>query len=174
MPDTQTASHVSPYPEGSTGVRSLTYRDDLTLLRFKDAARTRTGEDAKFVLGADYRVTWINGDDIPQDIVVPRGLLTDLTSVPPLFRGLVGRVGPWLEAAVVHDYLTIAWRILDGQGTVERRRFADDIMWAAMTAAKVGFLRKALIYSALRVYAWIYFPRVTAREPRASFFVDLE
>ncbi len=162
----------SPYPDPATRVESVFYLGPLVLLRLKDAAKMRSGEDAHFVLGAPYRIKWFDTDGHAREILIPEGMLTDLTSVPAVFRSLVGRVGPWLEAAVVHDFLTIAWRVVDGSGTLERRRFADDIMWAAMTEAKVGLLRKGLIYAAIRVAALLYYPRHVAPEPWSDFAVD--
>ncbi|MEM1431607.1 MAG: DUF1353 domain-containing protein [Pseudomonadota bacterium] len=173
MPPATSLPVDTPYPEGRTDVRSLRYRQSLVLLRLKNAVKMRSGEDAHFIVGADYRVSWTDGNGVETDIVVPRGMLTDLTSVPPIFRSLVGRVGPWLEAAVVHDFLAIAWRVLDGNGSARRRLFADDIMWAAMTEAKVGWVRKRLIYGAIRVAALIYYPRKEKVAPWSDFSADL-
>ena len=153
---------ASPYPDRPVRVASVAYRESLVLLRLLSAAtRWVDGEEekAKFIVAADYRITWTDGQGRQHDIVVPRGMLTDLASVPPVFRGLVSRTGPWLEAAVVHDFLTVAWITLDGDGSRLRRRFADDIMLAAMAAAQVAAPRRRLIYGAIRAAGWWTYPR---------------
>lgn len=38
-------------------------------------------------------------------ITVPRGCVTDLTSIPRPFWNLLPPDGPWVKAAVIHDYL---------------------------------------------------------------------
>jgi len=124
----------------------------LVLLRFKDAVILRDGEDADYVVARDYSVE-IDVDGTVYGITVPAGMLTDLTSVPALLRWYVGRVGPWLEAAIVHDYLYIAWQDVEGRKPLERdRAFADLVMLRAMEAAEVGWLRRTLIYAAVRVF----------------------
>ena len=173
MPPASPLPVPDPYPEGQARVKKFTYRQSLVLLRLKTAIKTRSDEDAHFILAADYRVTWTDGAGNEIDLVVPRGMLTDLASVPPVFRSLVSRVGPWLEAAVVHDFLTIAWRVLDGKGTARRRLFADDVMWAAMDAAGVSWWRKRLIYGAVRAAALIYYPRTEPPAPWSDFSADL-
>ncbi|MEM6741546.1 MAG: DUF1353 domain-containing protein [Pseudomonadota bacterium] len=180
MPPRQDLPVPDPYPGRPVAIKRLVYRESLVLLRLKDAVKTRSGEDANFILGADYRVAWTDGkekdadgNDRYHEIIVPRGMLTDLASVPPIFRSLVGRVGPWLEAAVVHDFLTIAWRVIDGEGSARRRRFADDIMLAAMREAKVGELRKWSIYAGIRALALVAYPQKAKPAPWSNYAADL-
>ncbi len=147
------ADRVDPYPPAGAQVRRFRYESGLVLLRLKDAVRLRTGEDADFIVGRDFAVSWEDGDGVRHPIRVPAGLITDLTSVPRLWRWIVGRVGPWLEAAIVHDYLYIAWQDVPGRNpTRADRRFADDIMLAAMVAAKVNPIRARLIYWTVTVF----------------------
>ena len=63
----------------------------------------------------------------------------------------VGRVGPHLEASIIHDYLYIAWQVKNVDATEERRRFADDLMLAAMKAAGMG-CKADIIYRAIRLF----------------------
>lgn len=129
---------ANPYPAPGSRITGFEYRSALVLLRLKDAPKLRTGEDADYILQRPYDVAWRDGDGNWQAISVPAGLITDLTSVPRLLRWIVGRVGPWLEAAIVHDYLYIAWQDVPGKAAVEAdRRFADDLMLAAMREADV-------------------------------------
>ncbi|MEL7344876.1 MAG: DUF1353 domain-containing protein, partial [Pseudomonadota bacterium] len=146
-----------PYPQGRVTITDFHYDTALVLLRLTEGADMEPNvrqwfnrnREAKYVVAGSYTVRWQGANGEAGTIVVPRGMMTDLTSVPPLFRGLVNRVGPWLEAAIVHDFLCIAWRTMDGRGTAARRLFADHIMWAAMDKANVG-TTKHLIYRAIR------------------------
>lgn len=62
--------------------------------------------------------------------------------MPRLLRWYVGRVGPHLEAAILHDYLYVAWQFKKNDPPRERmlqmRRFADDLMLAAMRETGMG------------------------------------
>ena len=154
------ATRRNPYPPAPTGIHAFRYDSALVLLRLKDAVRLRTGEDADFILARDFLVSWEDDEGTRHVLCVPAGLITDLTSVPPVWRWLVGRVGPWLEAAIVHDYLYIAWQDVPGRRAVPAdRRFADDMMRAAMQAARVAPWRIALIYGALRVFGGTRYAR---------------
>jgi len=70
----------------------------------------------------------------------------------------VSRAEPWIEARVVHDYLYVACAEVDGATPRARdRKFADDIMFAAMTAANVGVIRKWSIYLSVRIFGgWTF------------------
>lgn len=166
-------SFPDPYPASRVEVIGFEYDDKLLLMRLPEAPITNNGVSADFVVGADFRVRWLDGDGVTRQIVVPRGMLTDLTSVPPVFRGLVGRVGPWLEAAIVHDFLTIAWRTIDGDGTRARRDFADDIMVVAMKSAGVKF-RRRIIGFAIRFAARIAYPLRVDPGTQTRLYIDLD
>lgn len=169
-----------PYPPTSVRVTGFRYENAIILLRLKSSVKMRSGKfffmtrdrEAKYVVGGSYTVHWTGSKGETGTITVPQGMLTDLTSVPPIFRGLINRIGPWLEAAIVHDFLCIAWRTMDGEGTIERRWFADQIMWAAMTEAKVGF-QKYLIYGAIRAAARFIFPQRVDPTTQNDLYIDL-
>ena len=72
-----------------------------------DAVQHRTGENAEFIVAADYPIRY-KLDGVERRIVVPGGMLTDLSSVPTLARTIVSQVGPHLEASIVHDFLYVA------------------------------------------------------------------
>jgi hypothetical protein len=162
-----------PYPDGPVSVARLIYHDTLVLLRLKKAPRLRGTREAHFILGTDYAVSYETGDGTRMRLAVPRGMVTDLASVPPVFRSLVSRTGPWVEAAVVHDFLTIAWRAMDGVGSAERRRFADEMMLAGMAAAGVDRARRGLIYAGIRAAAVVGYPQRQRPRPWSDFSVDL-
>jgi len=148
----------SPYPKNAVIVESLSFDDDLILFRPVEALTNRADGRDVYMLGADKIVHWDGNDGQCGDVKVPFGFITDLTSVPWFFRLFVSRAGPWLEAAVVHDYLYVAWSEIEGATPRDQdRKFADDIMFAAMTAAEVGTLRKWSIYLAVRAFGgWTF------------------
>ena len=160
---------VDPYPAPGTIVAELRYDSALVLVRLKDAPRLRSGEDADYLTGRPYLVSWrTDGGDWVQ-IVVPAGLITDLTSVPRPLRWVIGRVGPWLEAAIVHDYLYVAWQDVPGKVPGEAdRAFADAIMLAAMRAAQVRPWTAAAIHWAVRTFGGRTFA-----QPKPDRYVDL-
>ncbi len=164
------AIRLDPYPAPETPIAALRYDTALVLVRLKDAPKMRGGEDADYLTGRPYAVSWHSGDENWRQIIVPRGFITDLTSVPRLLRVLAGRVGPWLEAAIVHDYLYIAWQDVPGK-TPSRadRRFADDLMLAAMKEAKVN---RFIAWGIHKAVSW--FGGKTFDLPNAERYVDLQ
>ena len=146
----------NPYPSKPVKITYFRYDNALILLRLVDKQKVKfsSKKDSKYIVAANYTVTWFKScEDTGTQITVPRGMISDLTSVPKIFRPIIGRVGPWLEAVIVHDFLTIAWRTYDGKNSAMRRRFSDHIMWVAMNEANVGW-KKYLIYFAIRVWAF--------------------
>ncbi len=140
----------NPYPEGEwSEITDFVYASNLHLCRAMTAVQTRTGEDANYVLAQSYKVSF-KLDDVEREIEVPKGMLTDLSSIPPGFRWAVNRVGPHLEATIVHDFLYIAWQDLADHGARdEDRKFADELMRVAMKEAKVSGVQIFLIHSAV-------------------------
>ncbi len=146
---------VNPYPDGRVGVVMAHLESDLVLLRTAEDLQNRDHGSDVYVLGADFTARWEADDGKGGTVTAPAGFITDLTSVRWMFRWFVSRAGPWLEAAVVHDYLYIAWQVLGDRGNRSHdRKFADDLMFASMTAAKVGHIRKWVIYLAVRAGGW--------------------
>ena len=165
------AQPVDPYPPSHVRVTGFRYDSALVLLRLKDAVKMRPGgqEDADYLTGRPYLCAWKDADGTWWRIEVPEGLVTDLTSVPRLLRFLIGRVGPWLEAAIVHDYLYIAWQDVKGRKPLNRdRKFADDIMLAAMKEAGVHRWIAGAIHWAVRTFGGRTFAE---RDPQR--YVDL-
>ncbi|SEW47411.1 Protein of unknown function [Cognatiyoonia koreensis] len=148
----------NPYPEGRVRITNLTFVDDLILFRPQEELLNRKDDMDVYLLGADKTVHWESDDGDCGIVTVPFGFITDLTSVPWVFRLFVSRAGPWLEAAVVHDYLYVAWNEVEGaRPDPKDRKFADDIMFAAMTTANVGAIRKWAIYASVRLFGgWTF------------------
>ena len=145
-----TCEELSPlYPASSNWKRisEFRYKSDLKLMRLKDGL-PNLDREAQYIIAKDYKVSFVL-DGAPHCIRVPRGTLTDFASVPRLFRIFVGRVGPHLEAAIIHDYLYIAWQLAGLVPDEGMRRFADKLMLVAMHAAGMG-CKARLIYWAVR------------------------
>lgn len=145
----------NPYPDRAwTTISGFKYRTPLYLMRGIEAVQNRDGEDADYLVGREYRVTF-DRDGEAREIVVPRGMITDLSSVPRPTRPIIDRVGPHLEASILHDFLYVAWQSLTGrEARSEDRRFADELFLIAMIEAGVGWLKRNAIYSAVRVGGW--------------------
>lgn len=142
----------NPYPEGEwSEITDFAYATNLHLCRAMTAVQTRTGEDANYVLAQPYKVSF-KLDGVEREIEVPKGMLTDLASIPRGVRWVVSRVGPHLEASIVHDFLYIAWQDLsDHDARDEDRKFSDELMRVAMKKAKVSSVQIFLIHGAVRL-----------------------
>ena len=144
---------VNPFPSGGAGIASASYivcasyEDDLCLGR-KETALKRMNSEASYVVTRDYKVKYkyqINGKIKPASIIVPAGMLTDLASVPKWARSFYGRVGKHLEAAIVHDWLYMAWQLFKPYNKkpykkppCHYRDFADNLFYHLLIASK-GF-----------------------------------
>ena len=92
-------------------------------------------------------------------ITAPKGFVTDLASIPRLFWALLPPDGPWVKAAVVHDFLyytqgTGIWkghpRSITKQGDYTRAQ-ADWVLRDAMEDRGVDGVRRNIIYEAVRL-----------------------
>ena len=141
----------NPYPSRAWHeIQEFSYDSDLHLMRLR---RRLPGlrRSAQYIVEEPYTVSFrLDTEAKRRCITVPAGMLTDLTSVPRCFRWYAGRVGRHLEAAIVHDFLYVAWQDVKNVCPDENMRFfADRLMLAAMKAA--GMLGKAhVIYRAVR------------------------
>ena len=143
------------YPDSPVEVVGFDYWSSLHLTRNIWAVQRREGEDADYVLAEPYESAVTvrpegGGEAFDLAVSVPAGLLTDLSSVPRWGRWLVGRVGPHLEASIVHDWLYVAWQVEGLEPTGTMRKFADDVFLAAMRKAGVGSTMSWLIHRAVR------------------------
>ena len=147
---------TSAYPDVPVEVLDFCYKSALHLTRGIEAVQARRGEDANYVLSRTYEAAITvkhTGSDKTASIpvVVPNGFLTDLSSVPWYGRWAVSRVGPHLEASIVHDWLYVAWQKEDRDPTDDMRRFADDVFRQAMKEATVGSFKTWLIHLTVRM-----------------------
>ncbi|MCZ6604730.1 MAG: DUF1353 domain-containing protein [Alphaproteobacteria bacterium] len=161
----------NPYPDGFTSVTDFKYKTRLVLAREPEALLNKKKRKMSYIVAEPYTVEY-EVDGLGAKLTVPKGMLTDLASVPSLARGIVGRVGPHLEASIVHDYLFIAWQLLQGRGPRHSDfKFANALMFAGLKEAKVGLRRYAAIRSALSFpfVAWSVY-----QDPNDPLFVHLD
>ena len=91
-------------------------------------------------------------------IVAPRGFVTDLASIPPMFRGLFKPDGEYAPAAVLHDmlYQFGANTLLDyGNSPIERlnahgdKFLADKVFLLAMRVLGIDTITRNVLYNAV-------------------------
>lgn len=78
----------------------------------------------------------------------PRGLHTDLASVPKALWWVVGPIGSHLEASVIHDYLYMAWTDFREEAQRQDWDFADTVFLAGMKVSMV--CKRRLIHAVVR------------------------
>jgi len=99
--------------------------------------------------GASMTVHPKSGSPYSLTITAPRGLYTDLFSVPQPLWFVVGPIGKHLEISILYDYLYMAWT--DHRETAARQdwRFADKMFLAGLKMSGVGWLKRSLMYVAV-------------------------
>lgn len=144
-----------PDPFPATEIQKITefeYLDELKFVRHAKAHHDVTPASL-WQLSADFRakmkVHLPNGKTDEVKIKAPRGMYTDLASVPDILQSFVGRVGPHLEASILHDYLYMAWTDFRGKARRIDWNFADAVLLAGMKVSKVRRRKAALIYAAV-------------------------
>lgn len=141
----------------------------LVLLDNKDVPSLR---DGRSLWGLYKELPYFPGPT-PEDteqITVRPGFVTDLASIPRWASIILPQDGPWVKAAIIHDYLyatggTGQWK--NGPVTITRptpysREEADRILLQGMENRGVDVVRRTIIYLAVRVggvFGW--------RRPRA-------
>ena len=98
--------------------------------------------------------------------LVPAGTETDFASVPRPFVWFLPTYGPYTKAAILHDYL---WRHAVPKGDISLAD-ADGIFRRAMRELRVPFLRRWMMWAAVRLGALIK-PGGTRRWIRESWRV---
>ena len=148
-----------PFPDGD--IRRITdfqYLDELKFVRHAQA-HVKKPPLSLWQLSANFRahmrVHPKNGDAYSLTIRAPRGLVTDLASVPKQLWAIVGPIGTHLEASIIHDYLYMAWT--DFRGTAVKRDwdFADEVFGTGLKASRVR--KRKLIHFAVRTFGWPVF-----------------
>ncbi len=80
-------------------------------------------------------------------VAVPKGYVTDFASIPGWIQWLIAPFGRHSEAAVVHDWLYT----LGTKGDRESRKIADLTFRRALAIVGVKFVRRNLMYWAVRM-----------------------
>lgn len=96
---------------------------------------------------------------VDEVITVPAGFVTDLASVPRWGWIIIPPDGPWVKAAIVHDYLyatagTGRWKGHNASVTRSEaytRAEADGIFRDAMANRGVGPIARFILYTAVRI-----------------------
>lgn len=92
-------------------------------------------------------------------ITVPAGFVTDLASIPRWAWILLPPDGPWVKAAIIHDFLYSTggsgiWKShptsIDPARAYDRKE-ADQILREAMENRGVGAFKRNVIYLAVRI-----------------------
>jgi len=157
---------------GGGDITNFEYDTDLVILRMREACSMGADREADYIVAAPYTVTFeVDGE--ARCITVPAGMLTDLVSVPFFLRWLVERVGPHLEAAIVHDFLFIAWAYApdeaDRRPTREKWLFANRVMITGLQRAGVPkWIRWGIAWALSTPFSWNIFAN-----PSSPHFVDL-
>jgi hypothetical protein len=109
--------------------------------------------------GATFTVHLADGATKPWKLTAPRGMYTDLASVPEALRSIVDAVGPHLEASILHDYLYMAWTDHRKKARTMDWDFADLMFEAGLAKSGVPFAKRALILLPVRspVIGWPVF-----------------
>lgn len=142
----------NPYHDKRVAIADFNYTNSLVLMRLRDGISPTGRRKCDYIVAEPYTVTYrLRYESAVRNLTVPKGMLTDLTSVPRFGRSIVGVVGRHLEAAIVHDFLFIAWTHVKGRGARDDDfRFANDLMSAAMRKARVGDVERAAINGSIR------------------------
>lgn len=127
----------------------------LVLLDDRDHGAIR---DGRSLWGVERPVSYRTSIGGEAEITVPPGFVTDLASIPRLAASLYPPDGPWVKAAIVHDFLygTRGTGVWDkhpsglSRPTPYTRAEADDVLREAMADRGVGLFARNVIWSAVR------------------------
>ena len=86
-------------------------------------------------------------DLVQSDIIAPKGMKTDYGSIPKILHNVLSPTGKPTYGFVVHDYL---YKI----GTYSKS-ISDGILNEAMKTLGVGWFKRSIIMSGLKVGGWV-------------------
>lgn len=91
-----------------------------------------------------------------QLIVVPDGFITDFASVPRLAQSIINSADPDIQKpSVLHDYLYSVRGHVPGRDVPYTRAQCDDLLAQGMTAAETNWLRRSIVWLAVRAGGWV-------------------
>lgn len=83
--------------------------------------------------------------DKPDDeILVPKGYITDLTTVPRIFWVLFPPHGNYAKAAIIHDYLY--------SNALRTKKEADDIFLLGMEVLEVPYITRHILWWGAHIF----------------------
>lgn len=143
----------SPFPAGPINtIKKFEYLDELKLV-LHSQVHVDMVPKSLWQLAGDFRarLTIRPKQGAEQTVIVtaPRGMFTDLASVPKIFWSFIGPIGPHLEASILHDYLYMAWTDFRDTASQEDWNFADAVLMAGMEVSKVKPSDRTFIYTAV-------------------------
>jgi len=113
-----------------------------TNIIYPDTLDLRWLHDDEWELLKDFRCIFSDNGN-KTTILVPAGFNNDLASVPRIFQNIVPVVGPQNLPSLIHDWCyENRWRT---------RKDSDDLFMAGLEALKVSWVRRCLMYSAVRI-----------------------
>jgi len=131
----------------------------LVLLERRDGPSLRSGRS---LWALQTPLAYVTGAERRETITVPAGFVTDLASIPRLVWSFYPPDGPWVKAAVIHDFLYYTqgdgiWGKTVGvpPGRRYSRAESDAIFWEAMAELGIGLWGRFVIWSAVRLGGWI-------------------
>jgi hypothetical protein len=131
---TSTNKDVTPEQWMSAWMSYRSVSGALKLSRFKDPIY--------FLLEP---ISWVNTPSkpgLPQQVIAPKGFVTDLASIPRIFWSLLRPDGDYAYAAIIHDYLYWEQHLARDQ--------SDEILRAAMEDFHIQTPTVFAIYEAVR------------------------
>lgn len=91
-----------------------------------------------------------------EKVIVPRGYITDLASIPRVFRAIFNVNGLLRAPAVLHDWLYSSQRFTRAQ--------SDAIFLQAMESRGIGRAERYAVYAAVRSFGWYYWSKRKATD----------
>ena len=92
-------------------------------------------------------------DDYQIEVIrVPKGFITDFASIPRILWNILPPAGPYGKAAVIHDYLYQSGGKISGRVKCYTKVESDIIFREAMKVLGVGWLKRTLMYQAVKIF----------------------
>lgn len=115
----------------------------------------------EFELDAGYAIFWDDQFGRIQTLVVPKGYITDLSSIPRWARSLIPVIGRQNGPAVIHDYVYEPMNNDRPEGKHQlpgwTKQEIDTLFLLAMESVEVNRVRRTLMYWAVKYggsHAW--------------------
>lgn len=135
--------------------RRFPHRLFLVLLDNRDRPSIRAGRS---LWALQRPMSYFAGAGRDEEIVVPAGFVTDLASIPRLVWSFYPPDGPWVKAAIVHDFLYDTqgdgrWHSKIGVSREKpySRAESDDILLEGMVERDVGRWERFVIWASVRL-----------------------